>query len=425
MTHPDFYVMFGGAYPRVPYAKLRKSNYIDLPNEHYDPIDGQRVFEKMLDGLKLIERLGYDGGVFSEQHNGPIGLLGNPMILGGILAAHTSRIKIGVAGPIVNGYLTPVRLAEEIATLDIHSHGRLIFGLPVGHGMQYHSIGMVNTATARRRYREAHDLLMKCLTEPGPFEWFGEFFQIPYVNLWPRPLQQPHPPVLILGGGSADTLDMVAKHRHAYQAVGISSRDAVLGAIERLRERADSYGYELDRSQVWSGITFHVAETDAQAMKEAEPYYHWVMQNFFDSPMHDSFPPGYLSQNALRSMLGGGGYRSKPPSEVPFKDAVEKGNFVVGSPETVTQRIQELIDLYGAGRVLLNPYHDIKPEWLGNKTLTIFAEEVLPKLRHGAGANHAQHPSQSYTVADYAAKRDPNRPNPTARINGELVEIDT
>ncbi|MFC7766363.1 LLM class flavin-dependent oxidoreductase [Leucobacter soli] len=316
MSQPEFHVMFNGAHPAVPSAKLRPaSNYIDLPTaENYNGAEAQRTIQKMIDGIRLAERLGFDGGVFSEQHNGPIGLLGNPMLLGAYLAAATERIKIGVVGPIIGDYLSPIRLAEEIALLDHLSHGRLIFGLPVGHGMQYHSVGMMNTATARSRYREGHDLLMKALTEHGPFEWFGEHYQIPYVNLWPRPVQQPYPPVVILGGGSVDTLDMVAKHHHAYQAVGISSREAIQGALGKLREAAQGYGYELDRSQVCAGITFHVAETDAQAMTEAEPYYHWMMQNFFDSAFHDSFPPGYLSERALRGMLAGGGYRSKPPS---------------------------------------------------------------------------------------------------------------
>ena len=425
MSQTEFHVMFNGAYPAVPSAKLRPaSNYIDLPTtDNYNGVEAQRTIQRMIDGIQLAERLGYDGGVFSEQHNGPIGLLGNPMLLGAYLAAATQRIKIGVVGPIVNGYLTPLRLAEEIALLDQLSHGRLIFGLPVGHGMQYHSMGMVNPATARARYREAHDLLMRALTEDGPFEWFGEHYQIPYVNLWPRPLQRPHPPVMVLGGGSTDTLDMVAKHRHAYQAVGISSRQAIQGALGKLREAARGYGYELDPSQVCAGITFHVAETDAQAMTEAEPYYHWMMQNFFDSAFHDSFPPGYLSEGALRGMIAGGGYRSKPPSETSFADAVEKGNLVVGSPETVAGRIAELIDLYGAGRVLLNTNTDIKPEWLGTKSLTMFAEEVLPKLRGGAGPAVTESARVgAENLAEYHATRGESH-EPSVKWDGEIVGL--
>lgn len=425
MSQTEYHVMFNGAYPAVPSAKLRPaSNYIDLPTaDHYSNVEAHRTIQKMIDGVQLIERLGFDGAAFSEQHNGPIGLLGNPMMLGAYLAAATERVKIGVIGPIVGAYQSPIRLAEEIALLDHLSHGRLLFGLPVGHGMQYHSVGMMNTATARARHREAHDLLMKSLTEHGPFEWFGEHFQVPYVNLWPRPVQEPHPPVVILGGGSVDTLDMVAKHRHAYQAVGISSRDAIQRVLGKLHEAAEGYGYDLDPQQICAGITFHVAETDAQAMAEAEPYYHWMMQNFFDSALHDSFPPGYLSEGALRSMLAGGGYRSKPPSETSFKDAVEKGNLVVGSPETVADRIAELTNLYGAGRVLLNTNSDIKPEWMGTKSLTLFAEEVLPKLRGGAGpaVTHADRIGPE-NLAEYAASKD-GAPEPSVMWKGEPVTL--
>ncbi len=422
MSEREFHVMFNGSYPAVPSAKLRRSNYIDLPTEHYDALEGQKVLERMVTGAQLVERLGYDGVAFSEQHNGPIGLLGNPMIFGGYLAAATQRIRIGVIGPIMNSYLSPIRLAEEIAQLDILSKGRLMLGLPLGHGMQYHSVGMINPATARARYREAHELLIRALTDPGPFEWYGEHFQVPYVNLWPRPVQAPHPPVVILGGGSAETIDLVAKHRHSYQAVGISSRKAVQGALEKLRAGAERYGYELDPRQIWAGVTFHVAETDAQAMAEARPHYLWMMQNFFDSPFHDSFPPGYLSPAALRGMLAGGGYRSKPPSDTAFEDAVEAGNLIVGSPETVHDRLVELIDLYGAGRILLNTNSDIKPEWMSTKSLTLFAEQVLPRLR---GAKAGNEPEGPYTTElDYRLRRSSATPEPSVMIDGAPVALD-
>lgn len=425
MTAPDFHVMFNGAYPNVPAAGLRGSNYIDLPATHYRQLEAQKVFERMITGAQLVERLGYDGIAFSEQHNGPIGLLGNPMLFGAYLAAATQRIRIGVIGPIVNAYSSPIRLAEEIAQLDILSGGRLTLGMPLGHGMQYHSMGVVNPATARARYREAHELLLKAFTELEPFEWDGDFFQIPTVNVWPRPVQAPHPPMVVLGGGSAETIDLVAKHRHSYQAVGISSRKAVQGAIGKLRDAAEGYGYTLDPRQVWAGVTVHVAETDVQAMAEAKPYYLWMMQNFFDSPFHDSFPPGYLSEGALRGMLAGGGYRSKAPSATAFEEAVAAGNLIVGSPATVHERLSELIELYGAGSVLLNTNSDIKPEWMSTKSLSLFAEEVLPKFRSHHPSQTVTEPFQPYrTEAEYRARRDPLTPGPSVLVGGVPTTLD-
>ncbi|MEU4233247.1 LLM class flavin-dependent oxidoreductase [Nonomuraea sp. NPDC026600] len=420
MTDREFFVMLNGAYPQVPYAPKRGSNYIDLPNSVYDKAEGQRVLERQLRTFVSLEELGYDGGVVSEQHNGPIGLLGNPMLAGAYVAAQTKSIKIGVVGPIINGYLTPLRMAEEYAALDIMSRGRLLLGLPMGHGMQYHSIGAVNPATARARYREAHDLFIKALTHDGPFEWFGEFYQIPYVNLWPRPLQD-KPDIVILGGGSQETLEMVAKQRYGYQAVGALSQDAMWKAADKLRRLCEAEGYTAAPKQVWSMVSVHVAETDEQARLEAEAHSLWTSQNFFLSPFHDNFPPAYLTAGSMRGVLGGG-YRSESTDKSTFDRAIENGTLIVGSPETVLKQMEAMLERVGPGRVLLDPMADTKPEWLANKTLQLFAEEVLPKLRQSTKKGPETQGFNS--LAEYGAKRG-ETPAPLVTFGDGLVNAQT
>ncbi len=420
----EFNVILDGAYPDVPYAGKRKSNYINLPNQQYDLIRGQRVLEDQLETLAALEELGYDGAVISEQHNGPIGVLGNPMLAGAWLAARTQRIRIGVIGPIINNYLTPIRLAEEIATVDTMSRGRLTLGLPMGHGMQYHSFGVISPAVARARYREAHELLIAAMTHPGPFEWNGDFFQIPYVNLWPKPLQQPHPPIVIPGGGSLETLQLVAKHRYVYLCV-LNPRPVLLRNLERLRELCQDEGYELDPSQVALVIGIHVAETDKQARLESEPHDLWQFQNFFQSPMHDNFPPGYLSPKSLAGVLGGG-YRSRPMNEMSFESLVENGWVIVGSPETVASRLKEALEETGAGRLIIGANAGSKSRWLTMKSLTMFAEEVIPRLRPGGTPQWDDRQSIGYrTNSEYGALRPRNAPPPTIRLGDGLINVDT
>ncbi len=426
MSDYEFHVVLDGAYPRVPYAGKRKSNFVDLPNTHYDRVVGQRVLEDQLETARALEELGYDGVIVSEQHNGPIGVLGNPMLAGAWIAARTQRLKIGVVGSIVNDYLTPVRLAEEIATVDTMSRGRLFVGLPMGHGMQYHSTGVMNPALGRARFREAHELLIRAMTEPGPFEFQGEFFHVPYVNLWPRPLQEPHPPIWIPGGGSVETLRLVAKHRYTYLAV-LSPRPALLKTAQRLRDLCREAGYEADRKQIVQGVAVHVAESDRQARREVEAHELWVYQNFFRSPMHDNFPPGYTSAESLASMMAGG-YRSKPLSELRYDDLVDMGWLVAGSPETVAARLKELIDELGAGRVVLAMNNGSKPRWLAMKSLTMFAEEVIPRLRPGGEATWKRADLAGYeTNAEFGARRPADDVPPMAAgvVDGALVDVST
>jgi alkanesulfonate monooxygenase SsuD/methylene tetrahydromethanopterin reductase-like flavin-dependent oxidoreductase (luciferase family) len=424
MTNYEFNVIVDGAYPEVPFAGKRKSNYITLPNELYDLTIGQRVLEDQLETLAAIEDLGYDGAVVSEQHNGPIGVLGNPMLAGAWLAARTKRIRIGVIGSIINAYRTPIRLAEEIATVDTMSRGRLTVGLPMGHGMQYHSMGVINPATARARYREAHELLIAALTEPGPFEWNGDFFQIPYVNLWPKPLQQPHPPIVVPGGGSLETLQLVARHRYTYLCV-MNPRPTLLRNIQRLRELCREEGYEMDPSQLALVIGIHVAETDKQARMESEPHDLWQFQNFFQSPMHDNFPPGYLSSKSLQGVLAGG-YRSRPMNEMSFQDLVDNGWVIVGSPETVASKLEESLEETGAGQLVMGGNAGSKSRWLTMKSLTLFAEEVIPRLRPGGSPSWTRRELSGYeTNSEYGARKPADPPPPVTRFDDRLIDVRT
>lgn len=423
MNDYEFFVFLDGAYPRVPYAGDRKSNYITLSNEYYESPIGQRTIEDHLETSVLAEKLGFDGLIMAEQHNGPIGLYGNPMLAGAYLAARTDRIKIGVSGSILNGYRTPLRLAEEIAAVDTMSRGRLVVGLPMGHGMQYHSTGVMNPAEARERFREAHALLAKALTETGPFEWRGEYFHIPYVNLWPRPLQKPHPEIWIPGGGSTETLELVAKHRYTYQAV-LSAPAVLKKRFDSFRALAEEQGYEADRKQLAIVITVHVAETDAQARLESEAHDLWQYQHFFKSPAHDNFPPGYVSPSSLKGALSGG-YRSKAMHELTFDELQENRWLVTGSPATVAEQLQSAADYFGAGRFVVDFNVGTKPRWMAERSMWLFAEEVLPQLRPGGIPASEGALSAGYrTVSEYGAQlADVKAPRPVALVDGELIDV--
>lgn len=419
MNDVEFIGFIDAAYPKVPFAGNRKSNYIDLPNTNYDPIEGQRVMEDQLQLLASLERYGFDGAAFSEQHNGPIGLWGNPMIAAGWLAARTERIKIVVNGPLLNAYKNPVRLAEEIAAVDTMSGGRLMLGFPMGHGMQHHSHA-INPATARERHREAHDLVTKALREPGPFEWKGKYFNVPYVNLWPRPMHDIE--FILPGGGSLETLQLAAQRRYTYQNA-LSPLPAMVKTMERFRELCREEGYEPDVRQSAALINVHVAETDAEARREVENLILWDYQNFFRSVTHDNFPPGYVSEKSLRAMRSGG-YRSTAPEDMNYDMLLENRWLIAGSPETVREALQDTIEQLGTGRVLLGFTTGVKPRWMVDKTLQMFAEEVLPHFR-GRGRSLAdEQPRAGYANRlEYGIRRAPNQPAPAAMRDGQLIDV--
>ena len=110
----------------------------------------------------------------------------------------TKRVKIVLLGnplPIADN---PVRLAEELAMIDLVSKGRLVSGFVRGGGVESLATN-VNPAYNRERFNEAHDIIIKTWTQPGPFRWEGSHYQLRVVNPWVLPFQQPHPRVWIPG----------------------------------------------------------------------------------------------------------------------------------------------------------------------------------------------------------------------------------
>lgn len=418
----EFFGIVEGGYPNIPYAgdRPKKAAYIDLPNSYYDPIQGQRVLETQLEVLASMEKHGLDGAGFTEQHNGPIGSLPNAVMGAAWLAARTDRMKLLVNGPLMNAYQSPVRLAEEIAFADIISKGRVMVGLPIGLGAQYHSLGM-NPATARERHKEGHDLLVKALREPGPFQWHGKYFNHSYVNIWPRPAHEIE--FNVPGGGSLETLELAAKRRYTYQTV-LNERSAMVATMNKFRDLCRAEGYEPDPKQCAIVMEVHVAETDQEARREVEASLLWNYQNYFEAPMHDKFPPGYTSPRSMRSIMERG--FSLDTKSMTYQDLIDNNWVLAGSPETVLASLQQTVKETGAGRVFLGFSLGIKQRWLLEKCLTLFSEQVLPHFRPNGRPLWAEPtaPQHGYrTALEYSVKRRKDAPNPTIVRDGYLVDV--
>ena len=163
-----------------------------LPNSLYDPQHGHSSTTAISTSWCLADELGFDGVCVNEHHQNAYGTMPSPNLMGAILARQTKRVKIAVIGNALPLYNPVTRVAEEFAMIDVISGGRLIAGLVVGGGPEYYSFSM-NPTNARAMFQEGMDLVLRAWTEPGPFEHYGEFWKLKYVNPWPRPIQQPHP----------------------------------------------------------------------------------------------------------------------------------------------------------------------------------------------------------------------------------------
>jgi alkanesulfonate monooxygenase SsuD/methylene tetrahydromethanopterin reductase-like flavin-dependent oxidoreductase (luciferase family) len=181
-------------YPFVPQDVLDRVDSVrgNLPNKYCDPKIAADLFEESLDEFLLCDEMGLNV-VAIEHHAGINSLLGaNPLLLG-ILARQTRKARILSLGTLISLRQEPVRIAEEYATADIISRGRLEIGFVKSGGSEMAS-NNANPVGNVERFWEAIDLITKTLThQEGPFSWQGKHFTHRHVNIWPRPWQQPHP----------------------------------------------------------------------------------------------------------------------------------------------------------------------------------------------------------------------------------------
>ncbi len=167
---------------------------VNLPNKYCDPEIASRLYNRYLDEWMLADELGLNI-IVNEHHATATCMSASVHLTLAILARQTKRARLlGLGTPIANRN-DPLRIAEEMAIIDVISRGRLEMGFI--KGVPYEIVpSNARPVRVMDRFWEAHDLILKAMTtDDGPFSWEGEYFQYRSVNIWPRPYQQPHPQV--------------------------------------------------------------------------------------------------------------------------------------------------------------------------------------------------------------------------------------
>src|SRR5690348_17255686 len=203
MPKLEFYYFHLMPYPELPedFHKQYDSTWVTLPNSLYE--------------LEKAANLGWDGVCVNEHHQTAYGTMPSPNIIAAMLTQRLKgQTKIAIVGNALPLHDDPLRVAEEIAMLDVISGGRIISGFVRGTGMEYFSYN-INPTLSRERMNEAHDLIIEAWTRPGPFVFEGDHYNYRYVNVWPRPIQQP-PPIWLPGTASMETIDFAARHKYPY-----------------------------------------------------------------------------------------------------------------------------------------------------------------------------------------------------------------
>ena len=183
----------------------RHEGTVTTPWALAEPAEVRAAFRDYLDYIMQAARLGFDGVAFTEHAQTTYDMTANPSLIGSAIGYATETEGLDVAvypvGRSLGKAREPVRVAEEYAMIDCISGGRLMAGFPVGLMFDAAINNGVPPIEVRRRYEENLSLILRAWHDPEPFAWNGRFTQLPSVNIWPRPLQQPLP-VWITGVGT-------------------------------------------------------------------------------------------------------------------------------------------------------------------------------------------------------------------------------
>ncbi len=322
------------------------------------------AFAQGLAQVEDAERWGLDAIWLAEIHQqAGRSVLSAPMTVASAIAARTSRIKIGTAVQVLP-LCHPLRLAEESATVDQISRGRLLMGVGrSGNPRAYAAYG-VPYSESRERFYETLDILKLAWTQES-FSYEGQFHKFNDARAVPRPYQQPHPPIRI-AGASEDTFPVLGKLGYPlFVAVRSGSLAGLAPDLKAYREAYKAAGHP-GKGDVHLRLTLHVAETDALAREQAEP----------------SIMLGY--RKLVTQLEGSPNKRRRAELEdvrtITYADVL-RDKVVVGSPQHVADRLRQLQEELGIDGILaeLNFGGTVPAEWM-MQSLRLLCEEARPRL---------------------------------------------
>ncbi len=333
--------------------------------------------------LQYCTEAGFDGVMINEHHNNPLCMMPSVNVIGSILARTTTKGRIVFLGNVLPIHENPLRVAEEIAMIDILSGGRVVCGFVRGLGQESLATN-TNPIYNRERFDEAHNVILKAWTTPGPFRWEGKHYHYRIVNPWVMPLQKPHPPIWIPGVASTESVAWAARHQYPYIALappadllgGIYAYYDQIAAEEGFTPTSDHRGY---------AIRVCVADTDEKAYEEGKNFYWQLGTSFGVTPQQWQAPPGYISRTSAQ------GAREKARTtaatitpggpNLSYDEAHATYQIVTGNPDTVIQKLKYLMDIADPSYLMIWGREGPMSHEVAVRGIDLLGQEVIPAIK--------------------------------------------
>jgi alkanesulfonate monooxygenase SsuD/methylene tetrahydromethanopterin reductase-like flavin-dependent oxidoreductase (luciferase family) len=357
-----------------------------LSKQHFRSGVAVRTYAEHLAAWEELDRLGYDGVGFNEHHCSPYGLMNSPNLMAAAAAQRTKRLKLLIYGNLLPLH-EPLRLAEELAMLDCLSNGRIISGFARGIPREY-QVHNVPLSDSRARFEEAFEIVTRAWTE-DVFSYAGRFWSYKDVAIWPRPVQQPHPPIWIPIVGSKESIEFAGRHDIPITP-GLAGGGLRNDIIRFYAKCLADAGHRITPNHLSLGLNAYVADSKAQAVREVAPYHLYFNRTLFS---HGSFTEtaaqrkvGYVSQSST-DYVRPENQRAAALLREDFRNMtmtdVERlaDQMPWGTPAEVAERIIAQADAAGANMVQIGFNRGAMPHEMFMEQIRRFAAGVLPALQ--------------------------------------------
>jgi alkanesulfonate monooxygenase SsuD/methylene tetrahydromethanopterin reductase-like flavin-dependent oxidoreductase (luciferase family) len=345
------------------------------------------VLRKVVDEVVLADELGYQGYWIGEHHFTRHGIIGNTLTLAAYLAARTERIRLGTA-VVVLPLHNPIRVAEEAAMVDVLSNGRLDLGLGAGYQrLEFRNLG-VDINESRERFAEGLAIMQEAWSSEH-FSYEGKYWSWSADDdliITPRVVQPGGPPIHIALSASPATIDFAAQHGLRLLIGGPSDLLGIAPqVIKRWQDGMIANGHDPTGIDIPCIKGMYITPTDADAdadIATVDTLWDIKILEQIGSPISPSgeIPPGYEAWNMRQA-------NRRAALEANTAGTAR----LVGSPETVRERIQQLQEL---GLTSLFGVHGFPglPAWKIKRSIELFAREVMPAFQSNQPAELIKSP---------------------------------
>jgi natural product biosynthesis luciferase-like monooxygenase protein len=336
-------------------------------NTYVPELDGEspELYAHWLEQIDAAEDLGFDSLWVTEHHFRYFGgMMPSPSVILAAAAQRTRILRLGASVSILPMH-NPLRIAEEFAMVDLLSNGRLNFGAGRGmHPTEYAVFGY-EWSNAQSRLAEALDIVIKAWTG-GEFEWKGAYYQFPKLNVYPKPLQKPYPPIYITANRELENFQMIGRRGHHLMTLPwVATNELQAPRVRHYQDALRAAGHSVDDKEVFVMYPVYVGDDDAQA--HAEVIDHWQRWRVF-------------ALAALNLDPSKGEAYDRVFNHLEYNAMVRDSRGVFGGPETCARILRKIIDVVGVTHIGLTFHFGGLSQGKVLKSMERFARQVRPAL---------------------------------------------